>query len=49
MRRTYSAGTGDGGGVAVVGVDADEILSVGGLDVADGHLAGVTVLLAVAA
>ena len=43
-----SAGTGDGGGSAEVGVDADEQLSAGGLDVLHHHVA-LGALLAVAA
>ena len=43
------AGVGDGGGVAVVGVDASEELAAGGLDVLDGDGALGAVALAVAA
>jgi hypothetical protein len=38
------AGLCDGGGVAVVAVDADEVLSVGSLDVVDDDFSGTTVL-----
>ena len=34
------ASLGDGGSVAVVAVDADEVLAVGGLDVVDGDFSG---------
>lgn len=34
------AGLGNSGGVAVVAVDADEVLAVGGLDVVDGDFSG---------
>lgn len=37
------AGLGDGGSVAVVAVDADEVLAVGGLDVVDGDLSSTAV------
>jgi hypothetical protein len=36
-------GLGDGGSVAVVAVDADEVLSVGSLDVVDDDLSSTTV------
>lgn len=41
------AGVGDGGNIAVVGVDADKGLAAVGLDVGEGDLAGIAVLLAV--
>jgi hypothetical protein len=43
------AGVGDGGSVAVVGVDAREDFSAGGLDVLDDHVALGAVALAVTA